>query len=87
MFHPLDDVRRERAEADRLDIMWRHWPAGPEYAAAFLGILLAEKLVGLRPPWRRDDVKPVANPLVLTLSRPGRARFAFKPPSRSAAND
>lgn len=89
MFHPLDEARRQRADVDRLDHYWRSLPLDGNSAAAMLGMILAEKLFGWRPPWRRPDPPHAPAPLVLSLSRPRPARglFRFRPPLRRAAND
>jgi len=89
MFHPLDEARRERADVDRFDSFWRSLPMDGNYAAAMLGLILAEKLLGWRPPWRRPADPEAPGPLVLSLSRrrPARKLFRVKPPSPEAAND
>lgn len=89
MVHPHDDSRRERADADRLDDFCRCWPADANFAAGVLGLILAEKLLGWRPPWRRSAGPEVPGPLILSLSRrrPALGLFRFKPPVWRAAND
>lgn len=87
MFHPIDEARRARADADRLAAYSRQGSADPNYAAAMLGMVLAERLLGWRPPWRRDDRLKVPARLVLSLSRRAPARRAFNPSSLGAAND
>jgi hypothetical protein len=89
MFHPIDDARRERADIARLDAFARGLGMNPDHAAAMLGLILAEKLLGWRPPWRRPAGQEVPAALVLSLSRPSRLRgwFRFRPPRREAAND
>jgi hypothetical protein len=89
MFHPLDEARRQRADVDRLDSFWRSMPMDGNHAAAMLGLILAEKFLGWRPPWRRPAGPEAPAPLVLSLSRrrPARKLFHFKPLSPEAAND
>jgi len=86
MFHPIDEARRERADADRLQVFSRSGCADPNFAAAMLGMILAEKLMGWRPPWRRPG-REVPARLVLSLSRRAPARSLFDAASLGAAND
>ncbi|MFN3523855.1 MAG: hypothetical protein ACK4YQ_16525 [Phenylobacterium sp.] len=87
MFHPIDDARRVRDDADRMQAFCRAGAGDPNHAAAMLGLLLAEKLLGLRPPWRRERVRRVPAQLVLSLSRRPAGRRAFNPRTLGAAND
>jgi hypothetical protein len=87
MFHPVDEARRARADADRLDAFCRSWPADHNFGAGVLGLILAEKFLGWRPPWRRGPAQEVPARLVLSLSRRRPARRAFNIASLGAAND
>jgi hypothetical protein len=89
MFHPVDEARRERADSDRLEAFYRCLPMDAHHAGAMLGMILAEKLLGWRPPWRRPAGREVPTALVLSLTRPRRlgALFRPRPPLRVAAND
>lgn len=87
MFHPIDEARRLRADADRLIAFRQSGAMDPYFGAAMLGMLLAEKFWGWRPPWRRSRARQVPARLVLSLQRRPAARLAFDPQSLGAAND
>lgn len=79
MFHSLDEARRDRAEAQRLDFLIRSWPREPQAGAAWLGLYLAERLFGLDAPWRKRRGRPV--PVAAAL------RQVARPRRLEAAND
>lgn len=79
MFHPLYESRRDRAEADRSELIWRSWPRDPAASAAWLGLALADWLFGLKPPWRIKRDRPI--PVAMAL------RQARHPADCEAAND
>lgn len=79
MFHPLNEARRDRAEADRLDFLIRSWPRDPMGGAAWLGLFLAERMFGVDAPWRRGRGRPV--PIAAAL------RHVAPPRNLGAAND
>lgn len=86
MYHPIDEARRDRADADRICVYSRSGAGDPNFGGAMLGLILAEKLLGWRPPWRRAGLREIPARLVLSLSR--RAPVgAFNPKSLGAAND
>jgi hypothetical protein len=79
MFHPLYESRRDRAEAERLDHIWRSWPQDPAAGAAWLGMALADWLFGQAWPWRSRRERPI--PVAMAL------RQARHPADCEAAND
>ncbi|WP_304171601.1 hypothetical protein [Phenylobacterium aquaticum] len=79
MFHPPYESRRDRAEAERLELFWRSWPRDSVSSAAWLGLVLAELLFGLNPPWSRRRDRPI--PVAMAL------RQARHPADCEAAND
>lgn len=79
MFHSLDEARRDRAEAQRLDFLIRSWPREPQAGAAWLGLYLAERLFGVDAPWRKRSGRPV--PVAAAL------RQVARPRRLEAAND
>ncbi|HPA39300.1 MAG TPA: hypothetical protein PLV04_11175 [Phenylobacterium sp.] len=77
MFHSLDEARRDRAEAERLDFLIRSWPHDPNAGAAWLGLYLAERLFGADAPWRRRRGRPIAIAAALRqVARPRRLEAA-----------
>ncbi|WP_374573115.1 hypothetical protein [Phenylobacterium sp.] len=87
MSPPIDEDPPLRADMERLDAFCRLRPIDPAESAAMLGLILAEKLMGWRPPWRRGSRLRVPARLVLSLvRRPGAGR-PFDPRMLGAAND